>query len=136
MDFDPTEEALGAQPLDIDATDTAKNRAIIPVDMAGESVTEMVKANARVILGTKIVGAQRIRDSRNALSESMFSHYELVSMLAVALDRLAVFEALTPTPEIEKVTTILEGEFKKYCPATLMPTRTQIRGIARAVLDK
>jgi hypothetical protein len=134
MGFDPRQRR--ADDARAPAALEGEHRAIIPVDIAGEAVTRMVKANTQVILGTKVVGAQRIRDSRNALSESAFTHFELVSMLAVALDRLAVFEALTPTRSIERVQYILSSEFRKCCPATTMPSEDELRKIARAVLDR
>lgn len=71
-------------------------RKMIDLSEAGEAVSRMVKANAEAILTTKVVAARRQQTSRNALSESTFSTWELVSMLAVAIDRLAVWEALAP----------------------------------------
>lgn len=136
MSRDDFESQFPSDTFDIDATQAAKNRAIIPVDAAGETVTGLVKANAKVILATTRIGKDRIRDSRNALSESAFTHFELVSMLAVAIDRLAVHEALTPTPDIERAANKLELEFRKRCPATTLPDRSEIKRIARAVLDR
>lgn len=81
---------------------TDEARPMITLALAGEVVSDMVRKNAETILATKTLGRQRQTDSRNVLSESMFSRWELVSMLAVAMDRLAVFEALTPTPSVEQ----------------------------------
>lgn len=142
MGFDPRQRRAdegGEKPsladiLNIDETPQARNRAIIPPDVAGDTVTSLVKANIKVVLGTKRLGMDRIRDSRNALSESAFTHFELVSMLAVALDRLAVFEALTPTPSIERVTDILRREIRGCTGIT--PHHDQLDKIARAVLDR
>lgn len=77
-------------------------RGMISLAQAGEAVTALVGSNTKVILATKTLGGQRQRDSRNVLMESVFNHFELVSMLAVAIDRLAVHEALTPTPSVER----------------------------------
>jgi hypothetical protein len=114
-----------------DSTD----RGMMPLDIAGEGVTRLVKANARTILTTKMLGAQRQKNSRNALSEMTFSHWELTSMLAVAIDRLAVHEALTPTLNLEQGINAFKTELGKLDPTGPL-TASDIRRLTRAVLDR
>jgi hypothetical protein len=112
---------------------------MISLAQAGEAVTTMVSANTKVILGTKTLGRQRQRDSRNVLMESVFNHFELVSMLAVAIDRLAVYQALTPSLDIERVADILRNEFEKRAaphPYETPLNDEEFHKIAQAVLDR
>jgi hypothetical protein len=113
-------------------------RAMITLDLAGEVVSAMVKKNAETILVTKTLGGQRQRDTRNVLMESTFSHFELVSFLAVAIDRLAVHEALTPTPSVEAGVAAFWDEVRKLGTATQLGglSREKIERIVRAVLDR
>lgn len=88
-------------------------RAAIPLDMAGEIVTGLVAKNVERVLGTRTLGKQRQQDSRNILNETMFSRFEVVSMLAVALDRLAVYQALTPTLSVDRGVFAANAELRR-----------------------
>jgi hypothetical protein len=113
-------------------------RAMITLAQAGEAVTELVRSNAKIILGTKILGTQRQRDSRNVLMESVFNHFELVSMLAVAIDRLAVHEALTPTPGVEQGVRALTTELNRQLRDNNSNAATHLdpRKLVEAVLNR
>jgi hypothetical protein len=113
-------------------------RAMITLAQAGEAVSNLVKSNTKIILGSRTLGAQRQRDSRNVLMESVFNHFELVSMLAVAIDRLAVHEALTPAPSVEQGIRAFWDEAERQCEANKDSKVEAInaRKIVEAVLNR
>jgi hypothetical protein len=137
MGFDPRQrraddEAMLAKQLGVPVDET--KLPIIDLDAAGDVVSKLVSANKNIVLGSTQLGRYRQRDSRNALSESMFTHYQLVSMLAVAIDRLAVWESMTPTVAKERLEKIISDKVHGYTGIRMH--RDQARDIAQAVIDK